>query len=115
MKKFTISMLAFAGILGMGLSQAWSGEQNGSCIQLWRDAGAFDSMRPDAAALHRDTQTQTVGLVGYVEVYVEHVDHKGRAQMIPFARPMYLFPTADGRYVARIADLPPDQNWYGPF
>lgn len=115
MKNFTISVLTAIGLLGMGPSQAWSGDQNGSCIQLSRDAGAFDSMRPDPNALHRDAQTHTLGLVGYVEAYVDHIDHKGRSVLIPFPRPMYLFPTADGRYVARIADLPPNQNWYGPF
>jgi hypothetical protein len=112
MKKLMISMFA-AGLLAVGSSPTTAGGRE-ECIQLSPERGAFE-VAPDAVTLQRETQTHIIGPAAQIDVYMEHMDHKGRTLLIPFARKMYLFPTADGRFVARIKDFPPDQNWYGPF
>jgi len=115
----TILALALAGPVAAQrvelTSMPQAAEQPGSCIELWPDRRGFESMMPDESALRESTQEELTGATAHLAVYVEHIDQRGHSTLTPFPREMFLFATTNGRYVARIRDLPSDHGWYGPF
>ena len=111
----TLLFSASATILALALAGPVAAEQPGSCIELWPDRRGFESMMPDERALRKSTQEELTGATAHLVVYVEHIDQRGQSTLIPFPREMFLFATTNGRYVARIRDLPSDHGWYGPF
>lgn len=80
------------------------------CIETWQDRIGFESIMPDRHELTKTTREWLTGDTVFLVVYVEHISDDGASTFIPIPRDMFLFATTDGRYVARIRDLPSERR-----